>query len=114
MLCIVCSRPLTIPIFQDENKVCKSCASQIKQGNSMKDIGTDSDRLEMVQRQLLLDLNLEDDSDYMAELNYLREVKRAAALNKEKNVQSFHPTEVFKEYHDHKEVKIVIHFSYLI
>lgn len=116
MLCIVCSRPIPIPTFQDENKICKSCASKMKQDNSMKDICTDSDQLEIVQRQLMHDLNLEGDSDYEAELNYLREAKKAATLNKEKYLQSFpHPTEDLKEYrHDHyEEVTMVIHFVFV-
>lgn len=104
MLCVVCSRPIPIPVYQDENKLCKSCASQIKLKNHfMKDICTDAD-LENVQRQLLHDLNLDEDSDYEAELNYLKEAKKAVALTKDKKVHSFHRTEGLKEYpHDQFE-----------
>lgn len=82
MLCIVCSSPLPIPVYQDENKLCKSCASQIKLKDSMmKDLCTDAD-LESAQRQLIQDLNLEDDLDYEQELNYLKEAKKHLLLNK--------------------------------
>lgn len=110
MLCIVCSRPIPIPIF--ENKICNSCASNIKRDDLMKDMCTDADQLEIVQRQLLHDLNLDEDSDYAAELNYLREAKKAAVLNKEK---SFSRTEHLKEYsHDHYEevTTMIIQFIY--
>lgn len=98
MLCIVCSRPIPVPIYRDENKLCKSCASHIKlKDNFVNDICTDAD-LDSVQRQLLNDLNLDHDSDYEAELNYLREAKKAAVLGKEKNFQSLHRTESLNEY----------------
>ncbi len=97
MLCIICSRPIPIPIYRDEHKLCKSCASHIKlKGNLMNDICKDDD-LENVQQQLLLDLNLEEDSDYEAELNYLMEAKRTLALRKQKNVQSFVSADSLKE-----------------
>lgn len=105
MLCVVCSRFIPIPIFRDENKLCKSCASYASQlklkDNLMEDICTNPDPndtdLESVQRQLLHDLNLEEDSDYEAELNYLREARKAQVLSKERKVQSLHPTESLKE-----------------
>lgn len=92
MLCIVCSRPLPIPVYQDENKLCQSCASQIKlKDNLIKDLCTDAD-LESAQRQLIEDLNLEDDLDYEQELNYLREAKKHLLLNKSSDVRN-HPAE---------------------
>ncbi|KAG4071758.1 hypothetical protein HA402_011912 [Bradysia odoriphaga] len=92
MLCIVCSRPLPIPIYQDENKVCKSCASQIKlKDHLIRDLCTDAD-LESAQRQLIQDLNLEDDLEYEQELNYLREAKKHLLLNKSLDTRN-HPTE---------------------
>lgn len=106
MLCIVCSRPIPIPIYHDENKLCKSCASEIKlKDDLMKNYCTDAD-LEIVQRQLLHDLNLDDDSDYEAELNYLKEAKRTAQLGKEKNLQSFHPNESLKEFSENQSTKV--------
>lgn len=76
----------------------------------MEDICTNPDAndkdLESVQRQLLHDLNLEEDSDYEAELNYLREAKKAQVLSKERKSQSLHPTERLKEY-PHEEIEKV-------
>ncbi|XP_037034988.1 uncharacterized protein LOC119073543 isoform X2 [Bradysia coprophila] len=97
MLCIVCSRPLPIPIYQDENKLCKSCASQIKlKDNLMRDLCTDAD-LESAQRQLIQDLNLEDDLEYEQELNYLREAKKHLLLNKSLETRN-HTAESLNEY----------------
>ncbi|KAJ6640869.1 hypothetical protein Bhyg_05802, partial [Pseudolycoriella hygida] len=68
-----------------QNKLCNSCASQVKlKRNAVERICLDDD-LEFVQQRLIQDLNLADDSDYEAELNYLKEAKRAAVLEKEKN-----------------------------
>lgn len=106
MLCVVCSRPIPIPIYRDENKLCKTCASEIKiKRDLIKDLCTDDD-LEIVQRQLLQELNLEDDSDYETELNYLKESKKNLVLSKDKPLQSIHPTEGFKEYSQNQFVKV--------
>lgn len=98
MLCAICTRP--IPNFQDENKLCKLCALRIKlKGDCKGDISDlDSVKLESLQQQLFHDLNLEEDSDYEAELNYLMQAHKAVILSKEKNMQSSKPKEDVKEY----------------
>lgn len=117
MLCIVCTSPILN--LQYENKLCQSCASQIKPKSDLNEgIHMDIDKLESVQQKLLHDLeeslNLEEDSDYEAELNYLREAKKAVILSKEKNIHSFKPNEVLKVYpHEHQEeVTTIFNFVY--
>lgn len=86
MLCVICTRP--IQNFKEENKLCQSCATRIKiQGDSSAEAFDDIDNLENLQKKLLFDLNLDGDSDYEAELEYLMQVKRGSQL-KQKNIKS--------------------------
>lgn len=112
MSCVVCTRP--IQNCQDENKVCKLCALRIKlKGDCKGDIfDMDSVKLESLQQQLFHDLNLKEDSDYEAELNYLMQANKAQILSKEKNMQSSKSKDV-KEYpNDHyEEVTMILKYS---